>query len=122
MQRRHLLFATLLASVPLMGCETSTGASGRTTAVQVGTPAGSVAVASPVNSGPGTNAGAEQLRAQLTFDLRWAGVPDACIAQLSTSTLAQVKGLTSKSARSSRETLQRRQRIRTAAAKDCPGL
>lgn len=71
---------------------------------------------------PGKNGGTEQLRASLTPALEWADVPDDCIAQLSTSTLAQIKGITANSPRDSIEMIQRRQRIRTAAARDCPGF
>ncbi|SFD11330.1 hypothetical protein [Tropicimonas isoalkanivorans] len=68
---------------------------------------------------PGKSGGTEQLRASMTPALRSAGVPDFCIEQLSLSTLAQVKGITGKRARSSMEALQRRQQIRAAASKDC---
>jgi hypothetical protein len=64
----------------------------------------------------------EQLRAQQTSSLRRAGVPDACIAQLPLSTLGQVRGITEERARTSREVLQQRQRIRVAAGKVCPDI
>ncbi len=81
-----------------------------------------LAVGCETTSSPSTNGGTEQLRASLTPSLRRAGVSDACIQQLQSSTLAQVKGITSNSARSSREVLQRQQRIRTAVSKDCPTI
>ncbi|SDI48837.1 hypothetical protein [Aliiruegeria lutimaris] len=71
------------------------------------------------SSPPGTNAGAEQLRLSMTPAMRDAGVPDSCIQQLPTSTLAQVKGITASSSRTSKDYLQRRQQIRTAAQKAC---
>ncbi|RYH08516.1 hypothetical protein [Tropicimonas sp. IMCC6043] len=92
MRQRHVLLASL-AGLLLAGCVS--------------------------NTPPGKNGGTEQLRASLTPTLQWAGVSDACIAQLPSSTLAEVKGITSKSARSSMDVLQRRQRIRTAAGKVC---
>ena len=76
-----------------------------------------------VATGPAAfGGGVEQLRAQQTSALRRAGVSDACIAQLPLSTLGQVKGITDTRARSSKEVLQQRQRIRTAAGKVCPEL
>ncbi|NDR58243.1 hypothetical protein [Aliiruegeria sabulilitoris] len=68
---------------------------------------------------PGTNGGVEQLRLSMTPALRNAGVPDSCIAQLPSSSLSQVKGITSSSVRSSKGYLQRRQQLRTAAEKVC---
>lgn len=70
----------------------------------------------------GSRGGVEQLRAQQTPALRRAGISDACIAELPLSTLAQVRGITEQRARSSREVLQRNQRIRVAAGKVCADL
>ncbi len=67
----------------------------------------------------GTNAGVEQLRAQQRPLLRRAGVPEACIQQLSTSTLATVKSYNAGRTFNSMDWLTQRQQIRTAAAKDC---
>jgi hypothetical protein len=67
----------------------------------------------------GSGGGVEQLRAQQTPNLRRAGVSEACIAQLPLSTLGQVKGITDTRARTSRDVLQQRQRIRTAVDKVC---
>lgn len=60
-----------------------------------------------------------QLRASQEGALRRAGVSDACIAQLDTSALTQVKGITDTGPNTSREVLIQRQRIRTIAAKEC---
>lgn len=68
---------------------------------------------------PGQNAGTEQLRASLTPAMRTAGVSDECIAQLPSSTLAEIKGLTNSTTYASVQWLQQRQRIRTAAGKIC---
>ncbi len=71
-----------------------------------------------VAAGPSGSPNA-QLRASQEGELRRAGVSDACIAELDTSALTQVKGITDNSARSSRELLTKRQRIRTVAANAC---
>ena len=113
-----LLSATLLATA-LSGCFSTTTVSGGGVSVTTSTPGGPVGTA---EANPTGNAGVEQLRLSLTPSLRSAGVPDACIAQLTRPTLAEVKGLTTRSSRGSREYITRRQRIRTAAARDCPGL
>ncbi len=70
----------------------------------------------------GSNAGTEQLRASLAPRLQWAGLSDACIAQLDTATLVQMKSLVEQTPHGSREYLQRRQRIQVAAARDCDDL
>lgn len=71
-----------------------------------------------VTAGPSGSPNA-QLRASQESALRRAGVSDACIAELDTSALTQVKGITDNSARTSREVLIQRQRIRTVAANAC---
>ncbi|MDV7144798.1 hypothetical protein R3X27_19125 [Tropicimonas sp. TH_r6] len=95
MKTAQLLALGIASVIALAGCEPTTPAA------------------------PGTNAGTEQLRLSMTPRLRSAGVPDSCIAQLPTSTLAEVKGITTNSARSSKGWIQQRQRIRTAAEKVC---
>jgi len=56
---------------------------------------GTLLAACEVSYPPGSNPGTEQLRAQLTPAMRRAGVSDACIESLSSSTLASVKSVAS---------------------------
>ena len=70
----------------------------------------------------GSGNGGEQLRLQQASTLRRAGVSDACIAELPLSTLVQVQGIAGERARSSKDVLQQRQRIRVAAGRVCPEL
>jgi hypothetical protein len=79
--------------------------------------AGLAGCAATPPAGPG--GGHEQLRLSVAPALRRAGVSDACIAQLDLATLAQVKGIANDTPRSSREVLQQRQRLRTAARGAC---
>ena len=70
----------------------------------------------------GSGNGVEQLRLQQASTLRRAGVSEACIAELPLSTLVQVQGIAGERARSSKDVLQQRQRIRVAAGRVCPEL
>lgn len=99
------LILALSAVVLLAGCETTTP--------------------------PGANAGAEQLRAQLTPAMRRAGLSEACIQSLSPSALTAIKSAASTGPRP-RVTASnvgygnpRRQeegRIQAIARRECPDL
>ena len=73
-------------------------------------------------SPPKRNAGVEQLRAQMRFPLRQAGVPEECIQQLSTPTLVQIKSITGGRWGFGPQWITIRQEIRFRASKDCPWL
>ncbi len=80
---------------------------------------------------PGTNAGTEQLRAQLTSSMRRAGVSDECIQNLSLSALTAIKSArtagprprtTARNVGYGNPRRQEEGRIRAIARKECPNL
>jgi hypothetical protein len=80
---------------------------------------------------PGTNAGAEQLRAQLADNFRDAGVSDACIQSLSFSALAEAKsavrpgfgpGLNAGNVGLGNPRSQERGRLQAIARRECPDV